>query len=267
MQVTNVRVSFLREKQPAQYEKSAPAVEFAAVLDEGESAELVARELMTSATAVVYNGLGYNVPPRVAQALANGKVPSELAVEKELASVDELEFPVVSTYSSVAAAEAAEDTTKKKKGGRPVGSKNTGPKKETAKVKRLREEAEVAATEAAAELLAGDDAVPGDEPTDTPKDQISTGEERVDPDTVPGDDETPGDAEAESGQHDVAGEEFTPKDLHTLIMSHVNATPRTLSVGDAKQVLAHFKVARAQDLTNEQALEGKSMVEKMVAAR
>ena len=56
------------------------------------------------------------------------------------------------------------------------------------------------------------------------------------------------------------------KDLHTLIMSHVNATPRRLSVFSAKRVLAHFKVARAQDLTNEQALEGKAIVEKMVAA-
>ena len=56
------------------------------------------------------------------------------------------------------------------------------------------------------------------------------------------------------------------KDLHTLIMSHINATPRTLSVANAKQVLAHFLVARAQDLTHEQAVEGKAMVEKMVKA-
>ncbi len=232
MQVTNVRVSFLREKQPAQYEKAAPAVEFVATLDQGDDHRLIARSLMIDATSVVYAGLGYATPERVAQALANGEVPAELSVTATTAE------------ATPEPSEAAEDAPKKK--GRPKGSKNTAPKKETAAAKRKREakEAEVP----------GDDEVPGDEPTPN----ISTGGERVNPDDdgVPGEDESP---EAEET-------EFTPKSLHTLIMSHVNATPRTLSVANAKQVLAHFKVARAQDLTNEQALEGKALVEKMVKA-
>ena len=45
-----------------------------------------------------------------------------------------------------------------------------------------------------------------------------------------------------------------------------NLRDRRLSVASAMRVFAHFKVARAQDLTNEQALEGKAIVEKMVAA-
>ena len=250
MHVTNVRVSFLREKQPAQYEKAAPAVEFVATLDEGDDHQMVARSLMIDATSVVYAGIGYEVPVKVHGALMDGAVPTEL-----LATVK-------TTEASPAASETAEETPdpeadKPKTRGRPRGSKNTAPKKETkaAERKRLAAEAEAAAKEA-------DDGIPGD---DEPTPNISTGEERVNPedDGVPGDDETPGDQREEHVPDDT---EFTPKDLHTLIMSHVNATPRTLSVANAKQVLANFKVARAQDLTNEQAVEGKALVEKMVEA-
>ncbi len=245
MHVTNVRVSFLREKQPATFEKSRPEVEFSAVLDDGESHEAIARDLMISATRVVYNGLGYDVPERVAAALANGAVPAELSVETEVT-------------------EAPEADAEPKKRGRPTGSKNTRPKKETAKDKRLREAAEVAA---ALDNAAKGDGVPDDEdegvPGDEGKPAISTGESRVGPDDDPADHGIPGEAETSAKKADT---EFTPKDLHSLIMSHVNGTPRTLSVANAKQVLAHFKVARAQDLTNEQALEGKALVEKMIAA-
>jgi hypothetical protein len=248
MQVTNVRVSFLREKQPAQFEKSRPEVEFAAALDQGDDHLATARQLMTDAATVVYAGIGYAVPDRVAQALASGVVPAELSVATE------------TTEAAEAAPEAAEEATEPKKGrGRPKGSKNTAPKKETAAAKRKREAAEA---EAAKE--ADTDGIPGD---DEPS-AISTGEARVGPEDDPADhgvedDGIPGEDEAPAEE---AETEFTPKDLHTLIMSHVNATPRTLSVANAKQVLAHFKVARAQDLTNEQALEGKALVEKMVAA-
>ncbi len=252
MQVTNVRVSFLREKQPAQYEKSAPAVEFSAVLADGEDHGAAARALMISASTVVYNALGFDVPQKVRQKLASGTVPAELSVATE------------TTETAGEPPEAAEETseaeeTKPKTRGRPRGSKNTASKKETAKAKREREAAEAEAAAKADDGVPGDDEVPGEEATQN----ISTGEERVNPeDEVPGDDDA-GDQREERVSDD---DEFTPKDLHTLIMSHVNATPRTLSVANAKQVLAHFKVARAQDLTNEQAVEGKGLVEKMVAA-
>lgn len=248
MQVTNVRVSFFREKQPAQFEKSHPAVEFAAVLDDGESHEAIARELMISATRLVYNGLGYDVPERVAAALANGAVPAELSVETD-------------------ATEAPEAEAEPRKRGRPTGSKNTRPKRETAKAKRLREEAEAAGMVTVAGVAAKeDDGIPGDDD----KPAISTGDARVGPDDDPADHGVSGEDDGVPGEDETPAEEadteFTPKDLHSLIMSHVNASPRTLSVANAKQVLAHFKVARAQDLTDEQALEGKSLVEKMVKA-
>ncbi len=273
MQVTNVRVSFLREKQPAQYEKSAPAVEYSAVLSDGENHEVAARKLMISATKVVYNGLGFEVPAKVAAALADGEVPAELSVATDASAAPE--------DAPLAAEKPVEDGPKAR--GRPKGSKNTGPKKETAAAKRKREAAEAdgaaertAGAEAAetSQILADraaaaeTDGIPGD---DEPA-AISTGEPRVGPEDAPEDHGIPGDDDGVPGEDETTAEEaegeteFTPKDLHALIMSHVNATPRTLSVANAKQVLAHFKVARAQDLTAEQAVEGRELVEKMIAA-
>ena len=66
MQVTNVRVSFLREKQPAQYEKAAPSVEFAASLYQGDDHVVTAFRLMTDSDTIVYAGIGYDVPEKVA---------------------------------------------------------------------------------------------------------------------------------------------------------------------------------------------------------
>ena len=255
MHVTNVRVSFLREKQPAQYEKAAPSVEFVATLEPYDDHRLAARSLMIDATAVVYAGIGYAVPEKVAKALLDGDTTDKLSVTVE------------TTETPPAASETAEDApategNKPKTRGRPKGSTNTRPKKGTKAAKEAEAAAAAAANELAAGAVGDDDGVPGDE--ETPN--ISTGEERVNPNDsegIPGDDADTGDQREE---HVPDAAEFTPKDLHSLIMSHVNATPRTLSVANAKQVLAHFKVARAQDLTNEQAFEGKALVEAMIKA-
>ena len=58
--------------------------------------------------------------------------------------------------------------------------------------------------------------------------------------------------------------EFTAKDLHTMIIDLINE--KKLSLPNARQLLAHFQVARAKDLTPEQAGEGKGMIEKMITA-
>jgi hypothetical protein len=237
MQVTNVRVSFLREKQPVQYEKAAPAVELVANLDDGEDHRKAARSLMMDAATIVYAGIGYDVPEKVAAALADGDVPADLSVTTK-----------TSKASPEAPEEAPEATEEKPKArGRPKGSKNTAPKKETAKQKREREEAEAAAS----------DAIPGDEPA------ISTGDARVGPDDDPSDhDEVPGEEE----KTEVEDTEFTSTDLHEMMMAMIHAVPRELSIVNAKQILAHFKVARAGDLTSEQALKGKAMIEEMAKA-
>jgi len=239
MHVTNVRVSFLREKQPAQYEKAAPAVEFTAVLDEGDDHRLAARSLMIDATAVVYAGLGYAVPERVAAALLDGETPDKLAVTVETKDTPP-QAPLTAEKATagdngadVPGDEAAEAKPAKKPRGRPKGSKNTRPKAGS----KAAAETKPAPTKAAD---VPDDDIPGDAP-------------RVGPDDNPKD-------------HGVEApaKEFTAKDLHTMIIDLINE--KKLSVPSAKQLLAHFKVARAQDLTTDQVAEGRGMIEKMVEA-
>lgn len=238
MQVTNIRVSFLREKQPVQYEKAVPAVEFTATLDDGEDHAIVARQLMTDATAVVYAGIGYAVPAKVAKALADGNVPAEVTVEAKTEKVAE--------KVSEPAAEEPAKTTKKR--GRPPGSKNTAPKAGTK-----------AAEKKAAEGLASTAAAKNDDglPPEDEKPNISTGEERVDP----ADDGLP----PEDDKHATASnEEFTAKDLHDMIIA---AIPDKLSGPQAKSVLARFKVARARDLTPEEVVKAREMVTQMIEAK
>ena len=256
MQVTNVRVSFLREKQPAQYEKATPSVEFSAVLDAGDDHRLAARSLMIDATAIVYAGIGYAVPAKVAAALLDGETPDKLDVTvgtedtppqapltTEQATVD---------GSDVPGDEVAEATPKKTRG-RPKGSKNTRPKAGTKAAEKaapaedakggLVKTAKKAATPATKAADVPDDDIPGDTPRVGPEDD-------------------PKDHGVEAAP--AATGEFTAKDLHTMIIDLIYE--KKLSLPSARQLLAHFQVARAKDLTPEQAVEGKGMIEKMIAA-
>ena len=255
MQVTNIQVSFLREKQPTKFEKARPAVEFTAVLEDGEDHMVAARSLMMDAAGVVYAGIGYDVPARIVTALATGKAPPEATVktETEEAAPEAAEAPEAPKAHEVAEAP-------KRKRGRPAGSKNTQPKKGSQAAAD-----QAAAGKAATAEAKSDDGLP---PEDTDTRQVSTNpENRVGPeDGLPPEDgatELPT-APQDEGDASMETAEFNAKDLHDMIISAVQK--KELSVQNAKQVLVHFKVARAQDLTNEQALKGKGMVEDMLAA-
>lgn len=123
MQVNTIRVSFLREKQPAQYEKAQPFVEFAAALDDDEDYLAAARQLMLDAATVVYAGIGYAVPDKVAAQL-NSDSATEIVVDG-----GEIEVNV----------EEELDKEKPKKRGRPKGSKNTQPKADSKAATKLNE--------------------------------------------------------------------------------------------------------------------------------
>ena len=69
-------------------------------------------------------------------------------------------------------------------------------------------------------------------------------------------------ARAKAGEKAMKGPWKGAKGLHTRIIDLINA--RMLSVPSAKQLLAHFKVARAQDLTSDQVAEAHAMVDKIV---
>ena len=235
MQVTNLTVSFLREKQPVQFEKSRPAVEFTAVLDDGEDHVAAARKLMTEAATIVYAGIGYDVPDRVAAALAGGEIPDGGTVVTEKVKTAAPEAPA----ASVKGPSAKQDAEKPKRGrGRPKGSKNTAPKADSK-----------AAKEAAAAATSD---IPGNERTD-PENPISNvpSAEVPEPQTTG----VPSVEQAPTG-------EFTAKDLHTLINSSIK--DGKLSIQNAKKLMAHFKVARAKDLTPEQVAEGRVMLTQMI---
>lgn len=228
MQVTNVRVSFLREKQPAQYEKAQPMVEFAAVLDENDDPMAAALDLMSTAATVVYAGIGYEVPEKVAKALSRQEVPTGGEVEVETKPAKE-EKITAENFPGGAPDTGAEAPTKRGRG-RPRGSKNSAPK------------AGSKAADVAAKASVQEEAVPGDEPTPN----ISKGDEdRVDP---------------------AQNKAFTAKDLELMFQKEMQHKPKRISMPNAKQIIHHFGVVRAIDLTDEQALEAKGMLEEQIAA-
>ena len=256
MQVTNIRVSFSRKKQPVQYEEIAPAVEFSAVLDDDECYVKATRTLLYNAAEAVYAGIGYNIPEKIATALRNGdslngtvtthtvahdptvqSTPTE-AVEGDLYTQEDIDAHGV---------EDKPTEEKPKARGRPRGSKNTAPKKT-----KVDKEAEAS------------DEIPEDAPN------IRTSpEDRVDPadtDGIPGDDSVPVTQEPlPSGETEVAeqpADEYTAKDLHDFVRSAVSK--KEVSVANAKQIQAHFRVKRLRDLSSEQAVEGRDMLLKMM---
>lgn len=270
MQVTNLKVGFSRLRRPADFEHQNPNVEFTATLDDGDDAALAARTLMIDAVTVSYNALGYDVPAKIAQALAEGKAPAGGTVETE------------TEEATQEASEAAEPA--KKPRGRPAGSKNTRPKKNTKAAKEA-EEAQKAAIAAEAEKATADDSdgIPDDDKPAMP--QISTNpENRVDPDadSIPDDDDKPAApaAEAEKAAEEDNGipddtevastgatetVDLTANDLNVMIGSALKANK--LSLPDARSITRHFKVARVHDLSPEQVVQARDMLEKMMEAK
>jgi hypothetical protein len=261
MQVNNVRVSFQRKKQPASYEEAAPAVEFAATLDDGEDHVAAAVGLLTEAQTIVYAGLGYGLPDKVSEALAavSGNKPAlvsgNIVAKTVVESAPETDKPAEEPAETPE--EPAAEPVKRGRG-RPKGSKNTAPKKGT---KAAEEQAAAGVADTAAKTAADDGLPPEDTEDETDRQISASPEDRQNPDDdLPPDDDAGTPTEAPSGGADA---EFTAKDLHKMITDAYSA--KKLSLANAKSVLAHFRVARAQDLTAEQALEGKTMVEKMLA--
>lgn len=58
MNVTHIKLSYRRSRQPASYESAEPAVEFSASLEEGEDHVLAAHALMADAVNVVHAQIG-----------------------------------------------------------------------------------------------------------------------------------------------------------------------------------------------------------------
>lgn len=252
MQVTNVTVSFSRKKQPAKFEETAPMVEFSAVFDEGDCYIKETRTLLYNAAEAVYAGIGYDVPTKVAEALRKGSTPNGVNITVNVASqknpsTDQVDIPA----EEQEVVEPLEEE-KPKTRGRPRGSKNTMPKKNTK-----------AAEEAAKPVDVSSDDIPDDIPNIR-----ANPEDRVDLDGYDG---IPEQVEATSTVNtdptdptDITVSDYTARDLHDFVRSAVDK--KDLSPANAKQLQAHFKVSRFRDLSPEQAVEGRDMALKMMEA-
>ncbi len=227
-QITTIRVVRKRSVQPEQFGNAMAEVEFTGNVLEGEDPKAVAREMLVDTRALVYENLGMKLPASIVEAYAEVDTPQETA-----------------------GVETTTEEAPKKGRGRPAGSKNTAPKKETKAAEKKRLKAEAAA--AASDDVPGDD-IPGDEPTPN----ISTGGERVSPeDDVPGDDLDVG---AEEGGDD----ELTAETLHKFLIENIAA--HTLTTIQVKQMQREMKVARVRDLdTPEKLAKAMTMINSSIA--
>ena len=119
VQITTIRVVRKRSVQPEQFGNAMAVVEFTGNVLEGEDPKAVARQMLVDTRALVYENLGMKLPASIVEAYAEVDTPQETA------------------------GVSVEEPTKPKGRGRPAGSKNTAPKKETkaAERKRLKKEA------------------------------------------------------------------------------------------------------------------------------
>jgi hypothetical protein len=172
MRVTNITVSYLRELQPAKYEKAVPAVEFSVSVDEGEDHKELSRNLMHDAIVLAHDALGVDVP---------NSISNKVAVIEN--SVVQTEDPDVQTENVAQATGTVAQATGTAVKENPFAEKDSEVPSATAeKPKRTRRtKAEMEAARLAemeqerAEAKADDNEIPGATPN------ISTGEERINP--------------------------------------------------------------------------------------
>jgi hypothetical protein len=209
-QVHSVRVSFTREKQPKDYEKSVPSVEFSASVEDGTDHNLVARQLMADACTTVYNTLGIDVPTAVAD-----KLGGTATVNVEL--------------STTTTAEGFEKSQEQVKG-------RTEEEATTKRKRRTKAEMEADAAKEKAESTSGvpdtDDDIPG---VDTTPDVPDTEDTAEVPDT---DDDIPG--------NDAKSDTMSAEDLQAFITDVVAS--KKLSPKAVKEVLASFGASRTSEV-------------------
>ncbi len=263
--ITNVRIMRFRKVQPEKFGGAGAEVELNATIHDGEDYRDVTRGLLFDARAMCYENLGMRLPKEAFDSEAELSDLERLAEEagKEGAKAvadNEAEIP-------------GEEKSADKKRGRPAGSKNTRPKAGSKAAKAAEEAALVKAAAAALEAemaeadqaaVPGEDEIPGEE---APKDQISTGEERVDPDdTIPGEEESgdPVDNLPDAGGEKAeADEELDGVGFNSYINDSIRSSK--LSGLQAKQMMKDMGVARVRDLnTAEKLAQAKMLIDAFI---
>jgi hypothetical protein len=232
MQVHTVRVSYTREKQPKDYEKAAPAIEFSAAIEEGEDHFKAGRQLMIDACSVVYNALGMTVPELVLQHLAQGEIPVGGSV-------------TVETPKAAAAPKKEEPKTVDNTGDYvsdvPGGEDGAKEEEKAAEPKRRGRPPKKAPVSDVPEDVPGDEEKPAANVADVPED-------------VPA--ETPSESEEPV---------YTIEDLRHHLTALI--TGKALSVADVKETIAAYGASRTDDLSPEDALKVKVDLDNLVESR
>lgn len=239
-EVTTVRVVRRRSVQPEQYGNAAAEVEFVGNVQEGEDYQAVARELLVASRALVYENLGLRLPKHAVDEAAEKDTPQETA-KVEVKTEAGKKASVVPDDETATEADTEE---KPKRRGRPPGSKNTAPKKNS---KAAKEAAKEAAKSKGSDVPDDDDDIPNIR---------ANPEDRKNPD-----DEKKSNASSTSVPEESDDDmtvEYTASDLHQDIVKA--AKDKKISVQQGKQLLASFKVARPQDLSPEQVQKCRKML-------
>ena len=216
MQVTDIKVRFMRRVQVREYEPAEAEVSISAQIMEDEDPASAILGLMTDAKDGVREGLLTN---------AAGKTESKTT-----------KAPAKESKAEVAASAAKETETKPAKEDKPKRGRRT---KAQIEADNKAEEEKRAAAKTSASDVPGDDDIPGDDA----KGNISNNpENRVDPSEVPGEEDN-------VSLDDLIGGGPTHEDLNELISNAVGGTGKKKVAGGAiKEILGGYKAARVRDV-------------------
>ena len=251
MHVHDIRVSFTREKQPREYEKSAPSIELSASLSEDEDPIAACRELMTTACTTVYNALGMGVPEAIAAKLADGEIPDGGTAKKETAKKTAAKKTTTKKTAAKKSADSGDAGDEL-----PDDGEDDKAKKDTAKKTESKK-------------AASDDELPDDGEDDkakkTDSKKAAADDELPDDDDgdkseASGGDELPDDGDSgseESGGDD--GEEMSAEDLQSFITKQVS--DKKINVADVKKILSDHGASRTSDIPADERGEVKKKIE------
>jgi hypothetical protein len=264
MRVTNITVSYLREYQPEKFQKSVPAIEMSAVVDDGEDYAGVARTLMSEIVHLAYNTLGYETPAKILDKLMGG------------GTVDQGQASSVVTTTTVPEARSEPLNRSEPPAETPAPAKRKRRTKAEIAADKAAVEAAVIAenksSAASAEVTKAEQGsnvseIPGEE-----KPQIQTNpEDRVNPD-----DEIPGaEPEAKTTVADLEGPVSNGEDVGQINAADIKAYAASLCNDKTNNFVAQhyreilqsaFGQSRTEDIPVDQLGHLKELMDKAAAA-
>lgn len=217
--VHSIKVAFTREKQPKDYEKSAPFVELSASVEDETDHIAIGKQLMADACGIVYSGLGMDVPASVADKLGEG------ASTQSKPAANKRQTRKATTKKEEPAAKSEDDSS-------DVPDDKPAEKPAEEKTKNTKAETKSKAKEESSDLPDDDDkpAAKSDGNSDVPDDD--------------GPADTPEDEEDPNGSGTMTSEQ-----LQSFITGMVSS--RKVPVATVKEILSSYGASRTSDVSEE----------------